>query len=81
MYRACTGIIPLRDLPYIDDPRGHASEKAMMIAISFGASLRSPVIAMMSAIERGAGLALFLLIDRVLLRGARRRARAQARAR
>jgi hypothetical protein len=49
MYRACTGIIPLRDLSYIDDPRGHASEKAMMIAISFGASLALGVFAMMIA--------------------------------
>jgi hypothetical protein len=43
----------------------------MMIAISFGASLRSPVIAMMSAIERGAGLALFLLIAIAAYCGAR----------
>jgi hypothetical protein len=52
MYRACTGIIPLRDVSYIDDPPGLASEKAMMIALSFRPFLRARVLALMIAIER-----------------------------
>jgi hypothetical protein len=74
MYRACTGIIPLRDLSYIDDPREHASKKAMMIAISFVSYLARVLLAMMIAISRSYRWGCFFLNRCASLRLIARRA-------